>query len=657
VNDDFLDTYTNILENHYLHPGETWFEKAYRLGRNFVKAGFELEEVVELHDNALQRLSEKYPDADFTAERGHYLLVHVLIAYAMSFEAQGELLELRSKALFESEQKYRTLVEQAHDGILIVQKDHIQFANNKLGEMTGHKTETLIQKNLGELMHSPELFKYLNEGLNPSLESPFFVMGNLYTPKGEIPVELSASTILFRQQPAHLLVVRDSRERLNFQRALENRSQRLRALNHIARTVSATLDLDILLPNVYQEIQEIFQPDAFFIALYDPEKKVIDYRFLIDEGQQDTPQQGPLSSDLTSHVIRTGEPLLITDLSKQQADLPGYQTWGTHKVAATWMAVPMILGERVVGVMNVQRYHAYAYDDDHLEFLRTIADQVTVAIENARLYNQAQHEIAQRKAAEEALQTYTSNLESLIDARTDELREAQEQILRQEKLAVLGRLAASISHELRNPLGVITNAVYYLKMVLSDQDAKVQEYLNLIDDQAHKAAKIATNLLEYTRSRLPQREIVQLEPFISHVLTLIPPPPTIRCHTDIPPDLPSIFIDSIHLEQILTNLINNAYQAMPAGGDLSFLAQVAEDYVSLAVQDSGEGMSEKVLAHIFEPLFTTKARGIGLGLAVTQNLIEANGGRIEVESREGEGSTFTLFLPIAKDDEFATSQP
>jgi len=108
-----------------------------------------------------------------------------------------------------------------------------------------------------------------------------------------------------------------------------------------------------------------------------------------------------------------------------------------------------------------------------------------------------------------------------------------------------------------------------------------------------------------------------------------------------------VFVDPVHFEQILLNLLNNAYQAMPDGGDLHIRARLQDNSVILIVQDTGVGMYADVLTHIFEPLFTTKARGIGLGLAVTQNLVEANSGRIQVESQEGRGSTFTLFLPLA----------
>lgn len=645
MTNEFIDAYTDLLEQYFLHPGETWSEGAYRLGQTLVRAGYELEDVVELHDTARQQLGQKYPNADFTSERGHYLLLEVLTAYAMAFKAHGELLKLRSRVLTESEPQYRTLVEHAHDGILIVQKGEIKFINPKLAEMTGYAVATLQAMDIGALLRSQELNTHLVTTIPDLSTPPLFTMAYLQTQSGWVPVEASVGPVLFGQQTATLIMVRDLTERMDLQRRLQNRSQRLSALNRIARAVSATLDLDTLLETVYAEIQTIFRPDAFFIALYDQAAQTIDFQFMIDEGRRNPPLKHPLDQGLTSHVIRSQQALMITDIEQLQAHFPQIEVWGTKKISATWLGVPMRIGGNFIGVMNVQSYYAHAYDQEHLQLLGTIADQVVVAIENARLYTRAQKEIVQRKTAEEALRSYSQDLESLVEERTRALRLAQEQIVRQEKLTVVGRLAANISHELRNPLGVITNAVYFLKMVLTEQNPKVHEYLDLIEEQARKASKIASNMLEFTRTRPPQREAVHIETFLQHILTLIPPPDHTHCHFLISPDLPPVYVDSTHLEQILTNLLSNAYQSMHTGGDVTLEATARDEQVILSMKDTGEGMSPEVLAQIFEPLYTTKARGIGLGLAITKNLVEANNGRIEVKSQEGIGSTFILYLP------------
>ena len=132
---------------------------------------------------------------------------------------------------------------------------------------------------------------------------------------------------------------------------------------------------------------------------------------------------------------------------------------------------------------------------------------------------------------------------------------------------------------------------------------------------------------------------------MTSILEKNPPPEQVTVIDKTVMDLPSIYVDAQQISQVLINLINNAYQAMPDGGELLLQAKVEGEYIGLSLSDTGCGMSAETLEKIFEPLFTTKARGIGLGLAVSRNLIEVNGGQIEVKSTEGQGSIFTLILP------------
>ena len=228
------------------------------------------------------------------------------------------------------------------------------------------------------------------------------------------------------------------------------------------------------------------------------------------------------------------------------------------------------------------------------------------------------------------------------------LREAQEKLIRQERLAALGQLAGGVGHELRNPLVVISNAVYYLKMVLTDVDETTQEYLDMIDSETKGADKIITDLLDFARVKAVDREEVGIANLVQEVLQKHPPFENVTIETSLPPNLPKIHVDPGQVKQVLTNLVTNAYQAMPEGGILSIQSSIPDhdDCLLIAVNDTGSGISAENLEKIFEPLFTTKARGIGLGLAISKTLIEANRGKIEVESTEGEGSTFRVYLPV-----------
>jgi signal transduction histidine kinase len=250
-----------------------------------------------------------------------------------------------------------------------------------------------------------------------------------------------------------------------------------------------------------------------------------------------------------------------------------------------------------------------------------------------------------RQRAEEELKEYSERLEEMVEERTQELQDAQEQLVRREKLAILGQLAGGVGHELRNPLGVISNAVYFLQMTLPDADETTKEYLEIISEEVRNSTKIVSDLLDFSRTRMSEREEIAVSELVAEVLEKHPPPEEVEVVTEIAPDLPPVFVDPRQMGQVLVNLVVNAYQAMKERGALNISAQAEEGQVAISVTDTGCGISEENMAKLFEPLFTTKARGIGLGLAVSRILVEANGGSMEVESEVGQGSTFTVRLP------------
>ena len=232
---------------------------------------------------------------------------------------------------------------------------------------------------------------------------------------------------------------------------------------------------------------------------------------------------------------------------------------------------------------------------------------------------------------------------------TDKLQESREQIIRSEKLAVLGKLAGGVGHELRNPLAAISNAIYYLQTVLLEPDETIEKYLETINRNVHKSEQIISDLLDLSRTKGSEIQQASVSELVKEVVESQPPPEGIKISTQIPTKLPAVFIDRQQISQVLDNLISNAYQAMPKGGELGIRAQKKNSMVSISITDTGSGIPKENMKKIFEPLFTTKARGIGLGLVVSKNLVEVNGGSIRVKSKEGQGSTFTISLPINRE--------
>jgi signal transduction histidine kinase len=227
-----------------------------------------------------------------------------------------------------------------------------------------------------------------------------------------------------------------------------------------------------------------------------------------------------------------------------------------------------------------------------------------------------------------------------------ELRETQDELVRKERLAMLGQLSSSVGHELRNPLGVMSNSVYILERVLEDPPPKAQDCLRILRSQIHLSERIVSDLLDSVRGKAPQRRAVAVDQLISDQMARVTIPESIRVRVDVPANLPGMHADPDQVGQILVNLLNNAVQAMNgSAGELSVLAMNGNGRIRIEVRDTGPGVPPDIADKIFEPLYTTKARGIGLGLSVSRSLAEVNSGTLSVMNHSAGGAVFLIDLP------------
>jgi signal transduction histidine kinase len=227
-----------------------------------------------------------------------------------------------------------------------------------------------------------------------------------------------------------------------------------------------------------------------------------------------------------------------------------------------------------------------------------------------------------------------------------ELESTQARLMFQERLATIGQVAAAVGHELRNPLGVLTNALYLVRSALPNgPDARVTRNLDTAEREIGAMVIIVESMLDFARDREPQMDRVNLAELVDESLSVAPAPPGIEVVRVGLDELPPVEADRQQLRQVLLNLISNGYEAMTDGGVLTVEAEATDDRFAIRVSDTGSGMDEETANHVFDAFYTRKAKGIGLGLAVSKRIVDAHGGAITTESAVGVGTTFSVTMP------------
>ena len=303
---------------------------------------------------------------------------------------------------------------------------------------------------------------------------------------------------------------------------------------------------------------------------------------------------------------------------------------------------------------------------------RTAAVERLVAartVELSQSNGRLEEEITERQRAEEAVQQanlkledLNQNLELRVKQRTHELEEAnqrlldaQDQMVRTEKLAAIGQLSGGVAHDLRSPLGAINNAIFYLKkrLIASElvqSNPRIGQFLQIIEDQVQHSNQIITDLMGFARTDNVSLAPTNLVEVVEDALSTLETRDDVQITTEFDPTMPEVLADREQIRRVVINLAANAQDAMPEGGKVKIATQQLNGFVELVVSDSGAGISHDNLKKVFDPLFTTKAKGTGLGLAICQQIVNRHGGTIEVASELGAGSVFTVRLPLNRNE-------
>ncbi|MBI5564053.1 MAG: PAS domain-containing protein [Chloroflexi bacterium] len=423
------------------------------------------------------------------------------------------------------------------------------------------------------------------------------------------------------------------------------RAERLALLNRIARAIGSTLNLNDLMEIIHREITRVMAAEAFFVALYDDQTNELDFRIRVDRDVREPAERRPLQEGITGLVVTRRQPLLIRDFEREKDQLPPARIWGTMQPPPSVVCVPMLLGEKVVGVISVQAYRPYAFDEAELELLTTIADTVAVAVDNARLFDASRH--------------HAEDLEQRVAARTLELTRAYEHLQDLDRLK--DEFVSRISHELRTP---IANIQLYQGLLEHGKPDKHAEYLQTLQRETTRLNKLIEDLLAISRLDLGQTSINLVPIDVNRLVANLQPDwhtaanerglrfEVVRAH-----DLPPALADLPLLTRAASNLVSNAFNYTPRGGTVGLCTDTRTldevRWAIVTVRDTGPGLGLDELPHVFERFYRGRAArnykvpGTGLGLAMCKEIMDKLGGRVTVQSTEGQGATFTLWLPLA----------
>ncbi len=448
-------------------------------------------------------------------------------------------------------------------------------------------------------------------------------------------------------------------------------SQENAIMAEVGRIISSTLNIEEVYERFAEEVRKLIPFDRIVINTINIEKGHVINVYMAGKGISDRKigEVYPLEGSGNAEMVRKKSTILIQteDFSEYKDHFP--MLLSTFKAGfRSIMNVPLFSNAQLIGGLLLRSFKPYTYTDKDVKLAERVSNQIAGAIANVQHYMERIRAEEALKKSEEELRKSNEELRATdeelrltngelqkanqeLRTANEKLKEAQEQLVRSEKLAAIGKLAGGVGHELRNPLGAIKNAVYYVRGKLTNSELakttpRVMEFLDIIDDEINSSNKIISDLLNFSRINKPAVSPTKMRRVVEDALSRLAVPENIEVVNKVDLNLPEVEIDSDQIRQVLLNVMTNAIQAMSEGGKLTIDGRKGDQSLEVAISDTGDGISGDVKAKLFDPLFTTRAKGIGLGLAVCKSIIERHGGTIGVESRLGEGATFTFALPF-----------
>ena len=474
-------------------------------------------------------------------------------------------------------------------------------------------------------------------------------------------------------------VMRDIRGRRATERALREQSETLEVLNRTGAALAAELDLDRIVQMVTDAGREVSGAafGAFFYNVYDRSGGSF---LLYTLSGADRSQFEAFGLPRATQIF---EPTFVGAGVVRSDDILADPRYGHnaphqgmpkgHLPVRSYLAVPVFsrTGD-VLGGLFFGHPEPGVFTERAERIMVGLAAQAAIAIDNSRLFGEAQEEIAERTKVEAALRELNETLEQRVEERTGELLSAQDQLRQAQKMEAIGQLTGGVAHDFNNLLTIIRSSVDLLRRGEVPEERK-RRYLDAISDTADRAAKLTSQLLAFARRQALKPEVFDAGDRVRLVCDMVRTVVGSRIQLDLDIQCDDCFVeaDIAQFETAVINMAVNARDAMDGEGSLTITARAVDgipagrwneagegDFVALSITDTGRGISDDVLGQIFEPFFTTKevGKGTGLGLSQVYGFAKQSGGDVRVDSEIDRGTIFTLYLPRVARQERAEPQ-
>ena len=410
----------------------------------------------------------------------------------------------------------------------------------------------------------------------------------------------------------------------------DERRRELETILRFTALLNSSLRIEDVLNYAMEWAEEFIDAEASTVYELDEEKSELFIR--IARGEKKEPVERikfELGQGISGHVVQSGQPMVIQDVRKEKRFSPKFDRITGFRTRSM-ICVPLILRGKTIGALQVlNKKSGDLFTQIDVELLTSMSQQIAVAMENAKLYRR---------------------LEKKFELNARELKTAQDKLIRSERLVAMSHLVQGVAHEIRNPVTTIGGFARRIKKILK-RDPEVDKYLNAILEESERLESLVRQVHEYTKVLAATLAMDDIRATLHEVVNKFEPiaqQQGVSLVTKIDESLPLTRMASSQIMTALSNIMENALEAMPNGGELVLEAKQRNSQLFIKILDTGHGIRQEYLNSVYDPFFSSKTHGAGLGLAVVYQIVKNHDGEITIQSKEGKGTSVTIQLPVRR---------